>query len=283
MKPGIYYDMDRSDYEKIDAVNYSTLKHFNKSPAHVKEEMMHPKEPTRAMEIGNAIHLSILEPDRFKKEYIVTPNFDRRTKEGKEKWIKFEAENFGKVYLTRDEFDKCKKITESIKSKETIFKMLYETGKNETTCVWKDKETGLLCKGRQDRITKFMGWTIVVDIKTTISAQINLFASQTARFNYHLQAAFYLDGLDAIYPIEQRRRYIVLAIEKDSPYEMRLFEFDDEALHEGRQKYKSYLRQYKKCVDSGIWKGYSDNIEPLNLPVWAMGDYELNLGENNEQ
>ena len=278
----ILTNLSREKYEGIEAVNYSILKHFNRSPAHAREEMLHPSEPTKAMEISNADHLAILEPERFKKEYIVAPKVDRRTREGKEQWARFEAENASKSYLTETEFQQCEDIIKSIKKRENIANLLYGRGTNELSFVWEDTETGLLCKGRLDRFTTYYGYSAIIDIKAVRSAVPGIFSNQCAKMNWHIQCAFYKDGLNTIQPIDRERRYIIVAIEKERPYEMRLFEFTDEAEHEGRMKYKSYLKQYKQCLETNVWPGYDDEVEPLALPRGAMGDYEIEMEEFNE-
>ena len=279
MKPGIY-EISREEYEAIEAINYSTLKHFNKSAAHVREEMLHPIVPTPAMELGNTIHIAVLEPEKFNDEYVVAPKIDRRTKKGKAEWMVFEAENEGKTLLSKDDWQMCQDIIKKIKDNETFRSLIYSQGKNELSFVWEDKHTGLLCKGRLDRITRFHGWTTIVDVKTTVSAQVGAFINQSARMNYHMQSAFYLDGLQTIQPLERSRAYFIYAIEKTRPYGMRIFELEDSTIHEGRQKYRDYLKQYKACLESGIWPGYSDAPEPLTLPGWAVGDYKIDLEED---
>lgn len=277
----ILTNLPREEYENIQAVNYSVLKYFDKSAAHAKEEMLHPKEPTKAMEIGNAIHLAILEPERFKSEYILAPQIDRRTKEGKADWARFEAENPGKSYLKPDEWQNCLDIIQAIKENAVASEILYGKGANEISVVWKDAETGLVCKGRLDRFTQYLGWSVVIDIKTTASAVEAVFASQVARMNYHLQAAFYLDGLNTVSQSEAERRYLILAIEKERPFGMRLFELDNEAIEEGRYKYRSFLKMYKQCIETNVWPGYPAEIKSLSLPKWATGKiYEMESEEN---
>lgn len=272
MKPGIYPDISRSDYEKIDAANYSTLKHFEFSPAHAREYILHPPEPTESMEFGTALHAAILEPDKFKAEYVKAPQIDRRTKEGKANWKKFEEEHPGHNYLSPDDWDGCETIIKQIEQNETAIHLLRGVGKNEVCIVWKDEETGMLCKGLLDRITSMFGWTVVVDVKSTQSALPPIFAGQAARMGYFIQAAMYIDGLNALAPLE--RRFVTLAIEKKRPFGMSAFEYDEQAIAEGRGRYKKYLAQFKECKKTGIWPGYPSGINPLSLPRWAVKEQQ---------
>ena len=270
MNPGVYPGLSRAEYEAIPAANYSTLKHFNLSPAHAREYMIHPPEPSKAMEFGTALHSAILEPTKFKKEYIVAPTVDRRTKEGKAAWVAFEAEHPGGNYLSTDEMEGCNTIIKGIDENETATLLLRGEGKNEMCVVWVDEETGLLCKGLIDRFTSLFGWGVVVDIKSTVSAFPPMFAAQSARMSYHVQAAFYIDGLNAVAPSE--RRFITLAIEKTRPFCMSAFEYDEQAISEGRAAYRRYLNEYNSCKETGKWPGYPAGINPLSLPKWAIKD-----------
>lgn len=268
VEPGVYRDLGRIQYERIDAVNYSLLKHFARSPAHARQEMLCPKKPTDAMELGTAMHMAILEPERFAREYVRAPQCDRRTKDGKALWAAFEAEHLGRNYLTDDEWIRCDGMTHAVQQHELARTLIYGPGRNEVSIVWRNRDTGLLCKGRLDRFTKFMGWSVVIDVKSAANASDAMFPAAAARLGYHVQVAFYLDGLEAIAPT--RRRFLIAAVESDAPHCVAVYELDDDALAEGRRQYQRYLGTYAECKQTGIWPGYPEGIYPLRLPRWAM-------------
>lgn len=267
MKPGLYPAMPRAEYEAIDAANYSTLKHFNLSPAHAREIILHPPEPTEAMEFGTAMHTAILEPQQFAGSYVQAPKFDRRTTAGKAAWIGFEAQHPGRNYLKPEEWDNCAGIMKAIETNETATLLLRGEGANEISAVWTDPDVGILCKGRLDRFTSLYGWSVVVDVKTTDVAHPSIFPTHAARMGYHIQAAFYLDALAALAPAD--RRFVTLAIERDRPHGMMAYEYDEQAIVVGRNRYKTYLKIYAECRKTGIWPTYDSGIEPLTLPAWA--------------
>jgi len=281
IRTGIFSKLSRLEYEKIDAINFSSLKHFDDTPEDAKINILHPKPPTRSMEFGNGIHLSILEPERLEHEYVKAPHVDRRTKEGKAEWAKFEVENEGKSYLTEIEWQNCIDIVKKTQSHETARQIISGKGANELTVVWQDEETGVMCKGRVDRFTQFMGWSVIVDIKSTKSVKQSVFASQCAKMQYHVQAAMYFDGLNTVSKSEHERRYLFWTIQNSPPFHMRFFELDDDAMIEGRNKYKHFLRLYKECKKTNIWPGYPTGIEPLSLPSWAVNNI-YNTEESEE-
>ena len=76
------------EYREREGVSSTDLKKIAKSPAHFRYWKDHPQEDTPSLLFGRAAHKYMLEKDEFKTEFAVAPNVDRRTKEGKELWIK---------------------------------------------------------------------------------------------------------------------------------------------------------------------------------------------------
>ena len=62
-------DLSNRDYHAHPAISKSGLDLISRSPAHYRYRA--PKEPSRAMEIGTAIHTALLEPDRYAAEYVI--------------------------------------------------------------------------------------------------------------------------------------------------------------------------------------------------------------------
>lgn len=268
VKDGIHLGMAREEYERIEAVNYSLLKHFQRSAAHARENMLHPPDPTEAMDLGNALHHAILEPARFRAEYVAAPQCDKRTRIGKATWTEFQDDNRGKNILKADEMEKCRGMMEAAYDHPIVRQLLSAPGKNEVVVVWTDAKTGLHCKGMLDRITSYGGWTVVCDLKSCRDARPFIFASQAASLLYHEQAAFYLDGLHAAAPLI--RRFFWLAVESERPHALAVYEPDDEALKAGRSLYSDHLEAYKDCLEKNHWPGYPVELRTLRLPGWAL-------------
>ena len=45
----------------------------------------------------------------------------------------------------------------------------------------------------------------------------------------------------------------------------------------GREIYQKNLDTYRKCVRTGTWPGYGEEIKRLSLPAWAMKREEEGL------
>jgi hypothetical protein len=260
-KPGLYPGLDRPEYESIPAINVSTLEHFEKSAAHAREAMLHPRKPTDAMDFGTALHCAVLEPARFSKLYAAAPKVDRRTKAGKETWAAFEAEHAESICLDSDDFICIQRMRESVWSHGVAKQMLGGLGHNEVGVVSEDPEFGLLRKSLLDRISNFDGWTWIIDVKSTQDASPRGFARACRNLHYGAKAAFYIDNCNAVAPRE--RRFAWIAIEKEAPYAVAVYEADDTALSAGRSKWQRWMYRYAEAVRTNSWPGYELNVHPL--------------------
>ena len=271
-KQGIYPGVPMSDYGKWDAANYSTLKHFKRSCAHAMQRYMHPPEPTPAMDLGQATHTAILEPERFERDYVVGPKVDRRFKKDKEIWARFLEQNPDKEILKTQDYARCIAMGEAVRRNSVMRELLDGIGGNELSFVWRDTDTDVWCKGRIDHFGRLWGNAAIADVKTTMDASPRGWAREVARYQYHVQAAMYLDALDTIEPVVERK-FLWLALESEPPYAVGLYEPDFEAIEQGRKSYKHWLELWAECRRSGTWPGYEMAIQSLMLPRWAV-DWE---------
>lgn len=267
--PGIHAGVPQATYRGWPAVSQSILKEFRRSPMHARHAMLFPDdEATPAMIFGEAVHVAILEPERFIERYAVPPKVDKRTTAGKAEWAFWLAEHPACVPLSADEHERCLAVANAVGGHATAAKLLRGKGANEVSALWKDPGTGVVCKARPDRITQFDGWTVVVDVKTTRDASLAGFSTACARYGYHMQAAHYLAGLDVIAPLS--RRFIHIAVEPEPPHGVAIYELDEAALQQGRDEIRLALAQYADCLRDDVWPGYPVAVQPIDLPKWAQ-------------
>ena len=264
MTPGLYQSIPRGEYEALrDAANYSTLKLFERSAAHAKDALDHPKPPSDAMEVGQALHLAVLEPERFKSEVARLPKMDRRTKEGKALWADFEANHKGCIILDGDDYERVLGMQAAIRSHPEASLLFAPGGMNEATAIWQDAETGLTCKARLDKLTTFYGQSAIPDLKSTPDARWKSFRWKVKDYSYHAQMAFYLDGLATLAP---RDRFpIWVAVESERPFGVICHQPGEGILAEGRQLYRKWLVEYAECKKSGVWPCYASGIEVVEF------------------
>jgi exodeoxyribonuclease VIII len=261
MKPGIYL-RGQVDYAAIDAVNYSTLKELARSPLHYRYRVENQRSQTKAMFRGSAAHTAILEPIEFMRRYVV---FDGKRRAGKA-WEAFEQDNADKTILKEDEFNEALAMRDAVRACAPAMEYL-RRGKHEATLVWVDPETGVLCKGRPDFITDS---NVIVDVKTTRNPEPFWFSRDVARLQYHVQCAFYADGLAALTGCDPAAA--IIAVESAPPHDVAAYRAPDaEVLGPGRDAYRSMLQRLCECRREGRWPGIANGFEmTLTLPPWAV-------------
>lgn len=275
MNPGIYYNIPFNEYVKIEAMNNTVLKIFSeKTPMHAKYYMDNGREETAALAFGKALHYRLLEPELFASSYVKSPKFDRRTKQGKADAEAFEVANQGKESLVEDEWNEIQTIASQIEN--NLNSRLIKEGKPEVVIIWKDSETGLLCKARLDYL--HLRPLVIVDVKSTQDASPEAFARSILNYGYHQQAAFYADGTQELTGDETP--FVFFAIEKTPPYGVAAYEVRPETIAAGRMAYRKALNLYAECLKSGRWEGYPQTVKMIGLPDWylrknGINEYEL--------
>ena len=265
---GLHNGVKMDDYRQIEAVNQSVLKLMERSPMHCRYAVEHPDPASDSQRIGDATHAAILEPGRFAAEFIASPKFDRRTKDGKAAAAEWEAANAGKLPLDPDEFARVEAMGRAVSQCRTAARLLGTPGECEVTACWHDRPTGLACKGRFDRRAVVGGHPTIIEVKTARSAAYGDFARDAAKYGYHIQAAWYVDGHEAATGFPARHVFIV--VENEPPHGVAVYVLNDAEMQSGRAKYRRMMDEYAACVKSGVWPGYPDKAQVLVLPHWAL-------------
>jgi hypothetical protein len=261
--------MDNAAYHAHSAISKSHLDQIARSPLHYWARYLDPKrvvpEPTPAMRLGTAVHTLTLEPDTWESRYIVPPQVDRRTKEGKALWAEFEEQAAGRELISADDRAVVSRMAEAVWSHPAAAMLLNLPGEAETTHMWTDASTGLGCKCRPDWLTK--DGSIVVDLKTTEDASPAGFRKSIGQWRYGVQAAWYNSGLEAATGIRPSQ-FIFIAVEKKPPYAVAVYAADEEMIQLGMETAMRDLQRIAECRAAERWPGYSDQIEMISLPNW---------------
>lgn len=277
--PGFYPGTPFETYGAWDALNFSTMNELRRTPAHCYHTLHSGgRESTAALERGHLFHMAALEPERYKAEVVVPPKFDKRYKEQKAKWAEWQAAHPESewTYAKVEEDAEAKLMAASVLEHETAGLFFSGDGYNELAIVWDDKEHGIRCKALIDRVSAINEWPIAGDLKSSRDASRQPFEKSCAKYGYHVQAAHYLAGLEALSPIPAGapfRRFIHFVVESAPPYLTAVYELDDAALDEGRLRRDRYMRKWAECTNSGIWPGYPAGIEYISLPAWAFKEW----------
>jgi hypothetical protein len=264
--PGYYTDLSNDAYHKGAGISKSQLDLIHKSPALFQWAKTAPEDEEKktALNVGDAVHAILLEPDRFTSEYAIGPaDAPRNTKAGKDKWSEFEDSLSGQAVLTAEEGRKVNLIRESVLAHPHARWLVESEGDAEASIYWNEVTTGELSRCRPDKTISSLGW--IADVKTT--ADMGKFARSVYDYRYHVQDAFYSDGYAAHFG-EQPAGFVFLVVSTSiecGKYPVRIFTLDVEAKDIGRRDYLQDMAVYAECVRSGEWSG----LETLSLPPWA--------------
>ena len=259
--------MTEQEYREDPGINKSTLWEIRKSPMHYKYALENPGEDTAALKLGRAIHMKVLQPEEFDKNYAVAPaGLDRRTKEGKAAWAALMES--GKEILSADEFEKVEEIGQAVRNNKEAAKML-EGCETEVPLFWDDVRTGLRCKCRVDAMKELEDRFLLIDLKTAEDAQLKGFTRSAVGYGYHVQAAHYINGVTANglnhgKPVE----WWFIAVEKKPPYAVSLIRMDQGMIDEGQYALAGMMDEVDRCRTFDEWPGYPEDV--MMMPKWAL-------------
>jgi hypothetical protein len=259
-------DLSNAEYHADPAVSKSHLDQVARSPAHYWARFLDPDrvppDPTPAMVLGTALHTAVLEPHLWGEQFAVPPQaFDRRTKAGKELAQAFEAETQGKTVLTPDDAARIKRMADAVHQHPASSFLLDLPGTREASYFWDDEETGLRCKCRPDWHSA--DCRIIVDVKTTEDASPRGFQKSVANWRYHVQANWYQR------PFTEAEQFLFIAVEKQPPHLVAVYAATPAMVAAGGRAADENLRLIASCRAAGQWPGYSDEIQPIDLPTWC--------------
>ncbi len=257
----IIRNMPEAEYRARPERSQSDFKHFlAPTPAHAKYAMDNRKTIAE-FGMGSALHSLVLEG---KNIHAVEPEADGRTKAGKELKALFAAQNEGKIILTRKEGDAVEGMAAGIRRNAGCMALLESLIEREVSTFW----DGM--KARLDGVSP-LG---VVDLKSTRGADLWNFSKSILEFGYHIQAAMYSEAASkAGFPCED---FYIIAVENTQPHEAALYIIDHAAIEIGRHELSRLKSLYYKCLESGQYPGYSQDITPISLPNWKIREFFQN-------
>ena len=287
-------------HNMTDFVSSSILKKMNRTPSKFLWEM-DKSWVSPAMALGSAIHMAILEPDRFaaayrqRREKPIEPERPEHLKEvtrrsiaGKQALDDWEATWRGEYQADLERYEQDKSSARSLSSEDanTIERVRarildkfgnYFGRQPDGSCLddsipecsffATDQETGMGIRGRLDLFLPERN--LIVDLKTTDTADQHLFTKTIFSYGYHVQAAIYCDLV--FQATGNMPRYVIIAAEKTMDCDAREFDLSKNpaVLEIGRSTYRRQLRNFVRCKRSNEWMGYPVEPVEVTVPRWV--------------
>lgn len=252
-------EVHRDDYDRNPRLNWSRLRLLERSPAHYKAGY---GDESDSLRLGTAVHMAVLEPARYAKEYVVYPGKVRRGKE----WDAFETDAVrrGLTVVSRSEQAKTLATRDAVLANRRAMEYL-TGGKPEVTFEWEIGAGDLRfeCKARAD----YDGPLGLVDLKSTQCAAPKAFAHSVLKYGYDGQAAWYRDGKQRDPRYGQRSPFTIIAVESAPPHLVTVFRMPKAVLERGQERYETLLAKLHDCQTRNYWGGYveADEVD-LELP-----------------
>lgn len=237
-----------------------------------------PIPETKALRVGRALHVSVLQPAQAEQLLVVEPVVNRRTNAGKAELLRWRASLApGAIVLTHDERTAVTRMTEALRSDPRTAALLERDGAEELPLRWEDPATGLPCKVMLDKYfeTRDGAAVRVLDLKSSNDPSEAGFAKAAANYGYHRQDAMYRDAAQR-FAGGRPVRFVFLVVRNEPPFECAVYDLDDDAVAAGRRQIRGALDRLAKHLESGDWRapwqGAADNLRPttISLPAYAL-------------
>ncbi len=279
-EPGVIQGVPDAIYHSWQhACSQSTLKKvWALTPADAYDDLLMPREQTPDQSFGEAVHIGWLQPDQFEARVVCGLGIDRRSKANKAEHEAFDLRHGGKIILKEPDFERAYQCVEALRSHELAMSILESDGAMvEAAMLWNDPVTGLFCKGKLDIYGFWQKkWNVVADLKKTrVELSDNELERELGKWGYDVQAAYYLDALDTLFPGQERRFFFIFI--NDKTFRIRVMEASAQAIDNGRIKYRAALNKWAKCCEAGEFPGWPQKVTQLRLKPWdEVKDWELN-------
>lgn len=272
IEPGIYPDIPDTEYHAAkDILSSSGARRLiTSTPRKFYEEMTTVRPYNPAFEIGHAAHtLMLTVGDPFE----VVDADSWRTKDAKA--ARDAALQAGKTPLLAKEYAQVRAMADAILDHPVTGELFTRNDTvMEQSLYWKDEQTGVACRARPDLAVN--DWSLIVDYKTTLSADPREFAKSIAKYGYHQQQAWYCEAVETLTGV--RPEFVFVCQEKTPPYEVSLIQLDADAVRIGGRLNEDARSIYAACMDSGVWPSYPTSVQVVGLPAWALRQAEQETG-----
>lgn len=234
------------------------------------------KLPTKSMKLGTLAHaLTFGTP----VGPIAVLDFENRTRN--KVFIKAEKEalDAGLQVVLRKEWDEAQAIAAAVHANPTAAGLL--AGADcEVSGFWVDAEFGIWLRMRMDAHSLQWPMPTIVDLKTSADASEEGFAKSMADYGYVRQEVQYREGLAACLGCDPGDiDFVFVVVESEPPYLTATYRPHEQDIDRAVHQLRATRERFRHCSESGIWPGYSQEIETLELPRYKRQQMERDLNE----
>ena len=270
LSDGIYENVPEDVYHKLPWFSASYARQLIVNPASAQV----PIEEKSALSLGSAIHALKLEgrdalnarfafvpPDAPKKPTVTQRNAARpsiETVNAIHYWDLFESQNQGKTILSADDKVIIEGACKAIDTHPCVVKRkMFQSGMNEVTIIYTDRETGIRIKSRLDNLDE----PYINDLKSTADSSLFAFHRSIEKYGYRLQIGAYSIAAASVgLEIEESR---LAAVSTKPPFTPLVGKFSQYAVERGQIDFCRALTIEAECREL---KCYPNLELPPHLP-----------------
>ena len=267
------------DYLNDPGIGSGTLNYISYpyTPADFKANVTSPYfKGSPSANLGTFIHSKVLEPATFDDLYIYEPlKIDKRSTAGKEKAAEFAKAAEGKIVIPFCDRVKIEAAAEAVGAHEELKGILSQGNAEITGVAYFAKHLtpdGLRFKTREDWLTDD-GY--VYDIKTLSEhpTDDNL-AKTIQKYAYHFKAVHHMEVLRRCGVDVKGFRWVFITTHLPTCHVVvKSMSLEMEAI--GKALHSQAIGLLAHCTKTNTWPGYSQTIEPIELPSWVNKGVEL--------
>lgn len=264
-----------SEYLDVDVVNNSRLKAMGTSPLHYLTYPYREQRDTASKKLGRPIHTAVLEPEKFDKSIEIwsggftqrgEPTMSKNSTDYKQLIERATLE--GREVMDQGQASLCLDVQHHVWAHRVANKLLAKPAEAEISVFWTHR-FGIKCKARIDILN---AGKYLADLKSAVDITQDVFGRAAYKFEYHVQGAFYQDSVEVL--TGKKLPYYIVAVEKQAPFDVVVYEVPDHVLDLGRDVYEQRLMRVVECTKTGMWPGVCGSIAELELPHWAYSEEE---------
>lgn len=281
--PSVFDDMPADEYHSDPAPMPSLSSGISKllvtaSPlhawhAHPRLNPQYEEAEDGIFDRGSAAHALLLQGDDLMVECAFD---DWRKKEARETRDAIRAD--GKLPLLSKHVSGVRRMVEVARTSllSSELRATIEDFYAERSVIW--QEEGIWKRARFD--LQHRDRPLLLDYKTTESADPFSFQRAIIPLGYDIQAAHYCDAYSAmhIHLDPSQVDFVFLVQEREPPFACSLVGLEPSFLELGHKKVERATKLWAKCLKHNDWPGYSHRIAWAAPPVWALNDFEARLG-----
>ena len=282
LSKGSVDNLSDNEYHALGTDFYSSshLKYLTRtSPFHFNKKFMYGDgkvmAPTSSMKIGSVAHSLLFGGSDIEKDFVITEKIDGRTNAGKIERARLDKLALTKTVMTEDEYALGMDIATAVNNNKFAKHLLDLPGKSEQSLFWTCPFSGLNFRARPDKYTD----DYLIEFKTSMVINKELFAKQSVNLNYHLSLYHYLEGLRVVLG-PRERKCIFIVCENIAPFAVSVFEVSTGVLDLGHSSWLEAVTALEVGIKQDVWPVNGETLlelgefEELEYPRWAFRGHE---------